>query len=181
MEEIVEGRKRSSSSTESNEGKRSREGSVTSVTYDEKLPVPLRSRHSIHIPAKKTTATLKHDRLWPEKAIYHFVRLLTGCYVSFEGAVGDILCAKKFNLYEWWDNKNLPCIEPSYESVPEYLKTMITLCVEECRASVCLFNDSKRDSNPWLMNLKLTGTKVVDSNVDSNGTHSLTHLLDLTI
>jgi hypothetical protein len=100
MEEIVEGRKRSSSSTESNEGKRSREGSVTSVTYDEKLPVPLRSRHSIHIPAPKTTATLNQEkRLWPEKAIYHFVRLLTGCYVSFEGAVGDILSAKNFNFF----------------------------------------------------------------------------------
>ena len=179
MEEIVEGRKRSSSTTESNVGKRSREGSVTSVTsvtYDEKLPVPLRSRHSIHVPAPKITATLNQEkRLWPEKAIYHFVRLLTGCYVSFEGAVGDILSAKNFNLYEWWDNKNLPCIEPSYENVKEYLKTMITLCVEECRASACTFNDSKRGSNPWLMNLKLTGTKVVDSNVDSNGTHSLTY------
>jgi len=40
---------------------------------------------------------------------------------------------------------------------------MIRLCVEECRATVCTFNDNKRDANQWLMNLKLTGTKSVDS------------------
>jgi hypothetical protein len=135
MEEIVEGRKRSSSTTESNVGKRSREGSVTSVTsvtYDEKLPVPLRSRHSIHIPAPKITATLNQEkRLWPEKAIYHFVRLLTGCYIDFEGNVGDILSTTNFNLYAWWNNNELPRIESSYEKVEKYLDTMIRLCVEE--------------------------------------------------
>ena len=164
MEEIVEGRKRSSSSTESNVGKRSREGSVTSVisiTYDEKVPVPLRSKQSTHVKAQKIpTETLRH-RLWPEKAIYNFVRLLTGCYIDFETR----------KLYAWWDNNALPRIELSYENMEIYLNTMIRLCVEECRASVCTFNDSKRDVNPWLMNLKLTGTK----NVDSNGTHSLTY------
>ena len=174
MEEIVEGRKRSSSSTESNVVKRSREGSVTSVisiTYDEKVPVPLRSKQSTHVKAQKIpTETLKH-RLWPDKAIYNFVRLLTGCYIHFEGDVGEILSAKNFNLYEWWDNNKLPRIKLSYENVKKYLDTMVRLCVEECRVSVCTFNDSKRDINPWLMNLKLTGMK----NVDSNGTHLLTY------
>ncbi len=177
MEEIVEGRKRSSSSTESNVGKRSREGSitsVTSVTYDEKATVSLRSKASTYKPTQKVTETPKHERLWPEKAIYHFVRLLTGCYIDFEGNVGDILSTTNFNLYAWWNNNELPRIESSYEKVEKYLDTMIRLCVEECRASVCTFNDSKRDINPWLMNLKLTGTKTVED----KGTHSLTHSLN---
>ena len=56
---------------------------------------------------------------------------------------------------------------------------MIRLCVEECRAAVCTFNDSKRDANPWLLNLRLTGTKSVDS--DGNPFLCLAHSPALTI
>ncbi len=174
MSEQYEDRKRSNSSTELNGAKRSRNNSVTSISDERE---PLRNRSSNYKPASKIVETTKHERLWPEKAIYHFVRLLTGCFIDYEGNVGEILSTKNFKLYAWWNNNELPRIESSYVKVEQYLDTMIRLCVEECRASVCTFNDSKRDANPWLLNLKLTGTKTVDS--DGIQLYSISHTLSL--